>query len=246
MKRSLVAITTVLITVLTIALGLLAFRSTPQAAAQTETTAPPRTVTVSGHGRVNVQPDTAIVRFGVQSQAETAAEALETNSVQMTDVISATTNAGVATEDIQTQGLSLQPVYESSDSTTGTPALSGYRASNIVQVTMRDISGLGELLDAVVAAGGNTIEGIQFVVSDQTALEAAAREAAINDAQQKAEQLVGLTNVELGEVQSITETGISSPAPIAFAVQDSAGGGVPVQPGTQTIETWIQVTWAIQ
>lgn len=246
MKRSLIVMSTVLMAVLAIALGMMALRPTSQAAAQTETTAPPRTITVSGHGRVTVQPDTAIVRFGVQTEAETAAEALETNSTQMTDVISATTNAGIANEDIQTQGLSLQPVYESSDSTTGTPPLSGYRASNIVQVTVRDISGLGELLDAAVAAGGNTIEGIQFVVSDQTELEAAAREAAINDAQQKAEQLVGLTNVELGEVQAITETGISSPAPIAFAVQDSAGGGVPVQPGTQMIETWIQVTWAIQ
>lgn len=249
MKRYLTILSTLIAGVVMVALGAFAFEAASPAAAQTDDevseTAAPRTIHVSGVGQVEGQPDMAIVNLGVQTEAETADEALGANSTQMSEVISATVEAGIAEEDIQTQGLRLQPIYDSSEPE-ATPTIRGYRASNIVQITIRNLDGLGALLDAVVSAGSNTINNIQFAISNRADLEAAAREAAMSDALQKAEQLTGLAEVELGQVQMITELGTSSPSPVAFAAQDTAAASVPVQPGTQTIEARVQVIWEIE
>lgn len=203
-----------------------------------------RTIQVSGHGQVSAEPDRAAVRLGVQTEADSAQEALEANSERMTAVISATLGIDINQSDIQTQGVRLQPIYEST--TDGESAeLAGYRASNMVRVTVRDLDQLGELLDTAVAAGGNTIEGIQFEVSDQAELEAAAREAAMQNAQAKAEQLTELAGAELGPVQTIWETGGPNPIP-AFTSDESMAASVPVQPGTQSIEANVMVTWEIR
>jgi uncharacterized protein YggE len=229
---------------LLIGVGATLLSSPTPAAAQTED-ADVRTIQVSGRGRVSAQPDQAIVRLGVETEANTAEAALEENNEQMTAVISATIEAEIAEDDIQTQGFNLRPVYESPDE--GQLELTGYRASNIVQITVRDLSQLGTLLDAVVSAGSNSIEGIQFEISNQADLEAAAREAAMENAQEKAEQLTSLAGGQLGPVQMILETGGFSPIPVQVAQEEVLESGtVPIQPGTQTIEAAVQVTWQIQ
>lgn len=85
------------------------------AMAQTEpertTDEPTRMIQVTGHGEVQARPDRAIVRVGVETEADEATEALEENSAQMSDVISTTVETGIAEEDIQTTGLQLQPIY---------------------------------------------------------------------------------------------------------------------------------------
>jgi hypothetical protein len=230
---------------LLVSLGVLLVSSpTERALAQNESDQL-RTIEVSGVGQVEAAPDKAIVRLGVQTEAETAGAALTENSENMTAVISATVEMGIEEADIQTQGLSLQPVYERTPNTE-TPELTGYRASNVVQITVNDLSQLGELLDTAVAAGGNTIDGIQFEVSDRTALETEAREAAMQNAQQKAEQLVQLAGAELGPVQTIIETGGASPLTASYGREESLAAAVPIQPGTQFIQASVQVIWEIE
>lgn len=215
-----------------------------EAGAQTEAEPAERMVNVTGFGRVAARPDIAIIRVGVQTEADTAAEALEENNLLMQAVISATVAAEIDEADIQTQGIRLNPVYGSSED--GAPAtITGYQAGNIVEVIVRDLDQLGTLLDSVVEAGGNTIEGIRFEVSDMRELLVQAREAAMNDARNKAEQLTALADAELGEVLTITE--FSQPPPIP-AVSDIAvvEAAVPVQPGTEYVETTVQVVWQIR
>jgi uncharacterized protein len=213
------------------------------AAAQTED-APLRTILVTGRGQVNAQPDQATVRFGVQTEASAAAAAMEENNEQMTAVISATLGAGIEETDIQTQGLNLQPVYNNPDN--GQAAeLTGYRAINIVQVTVRDLTLLGTLLDAAVEAGSNTIESVEFQISNQAELEAAAREAAVTDAQQKAQQMTELAGATLGPVQTIVEIGGATPFQ-GEVLEESVASGVPIQPGMQAVQATVQVTWEIQ
>ncbi len=208
-----------------------------------------RTIEVSGVGQVEVAPDKAVVRLGVQTEADTAEAALTENSEKMTAVISATVEMGIEEADIQTQGLSLQPIYAStSESTpnTNSPELTGYRAQNVVQITVNDLSQLGELLDTAVSVGGNTIDGIQFEVSDRTARETEARAAAMQDAQQKAEQLAQLAGAELGLVHTIRETGSTSPVITPYTREQSLAATVPIQPGAQSIQTSVQVVWEIE
>lgn len=214
--------------------------------AQTDGETQERTVSVSGQGRVSARPDTAIVRLGVRNEAETAVDALNQNSANMQGVISATLETGVEEADIQTQGIRLQPVYDPGEEGEQ-PTLRGYQASNIVELTVRDLDSLGVLLDAAIEAGGNTIENIRFEVNDTDELLVAAREAAMNDARAKAEQLVSLADAELGEVLTISESSSAPPQPVAFdraeAVTQAA---VPVQAGTEFVEAQVQVTWRIR
>jgi len=205
-----------------------------------------RTISVSGQGSVSVRPDMAVVWLGVQTEADTAQEALDENSVQMQSVISATLEAEVAEDDIQTQGLRLQPIYDQPQDGQERE-VQGYRASNIVEVTVRDLDELGTLLDAAVEAGGNTIENIRFEVSDTDEVLAQAREAAVDNARAKADQLATLLDVEVGEVLTVSESSFSPPTPVVFeeAAADRAAA-VPVQPGTQSVEASVQITWQIQ
>lgn len=239
-----------------VALGFTISNLDQQAAAQTEEpaqqetgTEAERVITLQGHGEVNARPDRAVVRLGVRTEAESAAEALNQNNLRMQEVISATVEAGVSEDDIQTQGLRLSPIYSRGDDDGGDRTLTGFEAQNSISITIRNLDGLGELLDTVVNAGANTIEGIRFEVADIQTLRAEAREEAMNDAIDKAEQLTELAGAELGEVLTINETGVTPPPrPVALEAEAAAGAAqaVPVAPGTQTIEADLQVSWRIR
>lgn len=246
-SRSRLLIPGVLFGVLSLLIGLgIPFLALPTAPAVAQSDQEqPRTIQVSGQGQVSAEPDQAVVVLGVQTEEDTAQDALDANNEQMTAVISATMEAGIAETDIQTQGFRLQPIYANSNAAQ-TPELTGYRAHNGVQITVHDLTQLGELLDTAVSAGSNTMTGIQFEISDQTALEAAAREAAMADAQQKAEQLTNLAGAQLGPVQTILETGGISPVSFSLTTEGSTSASVPIQPGTQSISASVQVTWEIR
>jgi uncharacterized protein len=205
-----------------------------------------RTITVSGQGQADVQPDQALVQLGVQNDADTANAALTANSTQMRGLLSAVQQAGVDPADVQTQQVTLSPRYSTPGEAGGTPQLVGYTASNVVQVRVRDLSKLGQLLDSAVRAGSNRLQGIQFVVSNPAKVEAQARQAAWNNALAKAQQLAGLAGTGLGDVLTIDDSSGPSPRPfMAASVAGPPGAPVPVQPGTQTVESTLQVTWAL-
>ena len=208
---------------------------------------PQRTLSVSGSGTVSGRPDVAVVTLGVQTDAEEAAAALSQNSDQMQALVDALTGAGIAEKNIQTQVVRLQPQYQQSDSGSGsTSELVGYRATNLVEVRVEELDTLGQILDAAVQAGGNTIENISFEISDSTDLVTQAREAAWNDALAKAQQLADLAGAELGPVMTISETSRAPSPIIERAVAAQAAAPVPIQAGTQDVEVDISVTWTLQ
>lgn len=210
-----------------------------------------RTISVSGNGTAEVTPDMAIVSLGVQTDAPTASQALAENNTQMKAVMDTLTKAGVANADIQTTTIQLSPRYENPPPQQGqaqaTPAnrLAGYTAVNTVQVKVRKLDSLGGLLDQVVNAGGNQIQGISFDVANPAQSMDQARQAAMNDATHKAQQLASLANATLGPVFSISETS-QTPIPFAGMEARAAGADVPVSPGTQTVTVNLQVTWVLQ
>jgi uncharacterized protein YggE len=246
MKQS-VQVGTILLS-LVLAAGLLAPVSSPGLALQEEAEgdSSQRTVTVSGNGQVSAQPDLAAVRLGVQTEAEEATPALTENSRQMQALVDVLEDAGIPGEDIQTQVVRLHPRYEERPSAEGQRELIGYTATNVVEVRVRDLEAVGGILDAAVQAGGNRIEGIRFEVSEPAAYLDEAREAAWNDAQHKAEQLAGLAGAELGEVLTISESGRVPQPRVEQAVMAEAAAAVPIEPGSQTIEVDLQVTWLLR
>jgi uncharacterized protein len=197
-------------------------------------------VTVTGEATVAVAPDTAMIRLGVGTQEKTAREASEANARQMTAVLAAIKDTGVADRDIQTSRLSLQPQYDPNKS--GTARLTGFQASNQVTVRIRDIDKLPTVLDRAITAGANEMSGIEFVVSEQSKLLDQARDDAIADARRKAELYAKAAGAKLGRVVSITEEG-SAPPP--RPIQALRAGAVPIAPGEQTLRAIVTVSYEL-
>ena len=218
-----------------IAVGLLAAPMVPAAARAAE-----RSITVTGEATPSVAPDDANIRLGVTSQGKNAREASEANARQMTSVLAAIKESGVADRDVQTSRLSLQPQYEQGKA--GPARLLGFQVTNQVSIRIREIEKFPGILDRAIAAGANEMSGIEFVVSEQSKLLDQARDDAVADARRKAELYAKAAGVKLGPVSSISEEGSSPPRPVVQAMRASA---VPVAPGEQLLRAAISVTFEL-
>ena len=200
-------------------------------------------MTMSGHGEAHGQPDTAMLSAGVSVDASTAAVALASANRSMQAVLAALKKLDVPDKDIQTRDFSVRPQYATGNSEA--PRVTGYQVSNQVQVRLWDISKLGATLDAVVTAGANQINGVNFSIHDSAALIADARAAAVADARTKAETFAKAAGVSLGPIVSINENGISGPRPVVFAAMAKAAP-VPVALGEETISADVTIAWKIK
>jgi uncharacterized protein YggE len=196
-------------------------------------------VTVTGEASVAVAPDMAMIRIGVTSQGKSAREASEANARQMTSVLAAIKDAGIAERDAQTSRLSLQPQYDPNKA--GTARLTGFQVTNQVTIRIRDIDKLPVILDRAISAGANEMSGIEFMVSEQSKLLDQARDDAMADARRKAELYAKAAGARLGRVLTITEEG-SSPPPRPV-MQAMRAGAVPVAPGEQMLRASVTVSY---
>lgn len=218
--------------------------SLPAAQESDDTDEPMRTVRVTGVGEMRVEPDYALVRLGVQTDADTASEALDQNSTQMGELIEALRDAGIPANNIQTQTVRLNPRYESRPNNNNLN-LVGYTAYNIVEVQTEDLDALGDLLDQAVTAGANTIETISFQSDNTDEQVDQVRELAVQNARHKAEELARLTNATLGSIVEVQEMStFPGPGPRPFE-EGLAAADVPISPGTQTISVQVQMTWTL-
>lgn len=211
----------------------------------TEPQPPVRTITVTGSGMVTLTPDIAYVYIGVHTQDTSATTAMNQNNLQTGAVIEAIRGFGVAEADIKTTNFSVypQPVYDDNFNQVGTT----YVVDNTVYVTVRDLAKLGDLLDASVVAGANTVHGISFDLDDKTGALSQARLAAVEDARRQADELAGATGVKVGEVQSISYYD-STPVPVYYearAAMDMAAS-VPVQAGSMQVTTTVTIVYGIE
>jgi uncharacterized protein YggE len=200
-------------------------------------TASKKTITVTGTGTVTTVPDRAGFTFTVETRAETAKAVLAKNAAAAAAVIAAVKNAGVPAADITTSQVSLFPQTNES----GTE-VTGYAASNSISVETA-IAKAGSLVDAAVEAGADGVSGPALSRSDQDELYRGALKDAVAAAQQKAEALAAAAHLTLGGATTIAEGAQSSP-PIVYAQKaDATATAVPIEPGTQTIEAMVTVTY---
>jgi uncharacterized protein YggE len=197
------------------------------------------TVTVVGEGTASVDPDVAWLNIGVETSGPTASETAQENQSKMGQVMASLQALSIADQDIQTVAYDINPDYSSEQ---GQPSqVTGYRVSNTVRVTVRNLDQVGQVLDAVTQAGANNIYGITFGLQDQAAPQAEARAKAVAQAQARAEELAKLSGYQLGGLLSISEDVGGSPAPLA-----NAASVVPIQPGQLELHSQVQVTYALQ
>lgn len=202
-------------------------------------------LTVNGTGESRVAPDMASIQMGVTTQAASAAEAMRLNSTQQAAVIEALTGAGIEQGDIQTSGLSLNPVMDYGEGRA--PAVTGYQASNMVTVRVRDVPRLGEVLDTIVSAGANEINGITFLRDDNANAQDDARRAAVEDARHKAGVLAEAAGLTLGPVLVLRDSVVAEgPRPMmmeARAAADSAA--VPIAAGEIATTATVEMQFAL-
>lgn len=201
-------------------------------------------ISVTGEATISAPPDLAQIDGGVTSEAKTAREAAEANNKAMGVVLLALKSAGIAEKDFQTSRLSLQPQYPLNK--TGASAIVGFRASNRVTVTIRDVSKVANVVDALTANGANEIGGISFMVLNASKLLDEARPKAIEDARRKAEIYASAAGVSIGAALSISEDS-ASPAPVAFRkMAAGVAASAPIAQGEETLRVSVSVTYELK
>jgi uncharacterized protein YggE len=204
-----------------------------------------RTVTVSAAGQVAAEPDMARISTGVVTEATTAREALTRNSAAMTKLIAGLKENGIDAKDIQTSAFHVEPRYNN-PLEGQTAVITGYRVTNQLEVTARDLERLGEVMDALIVLGANQMSGLAFDVSKAETLKDDARKDAIANAFRRAKLYAQAAGAEVGEVIAIAEEAAQfQPVgmPMARAMKSEA---VPVERGSQTLEARVTVTWALK
>ena len=205
---------------------------------------PKALITVTGEGQVAVVPDMATISLGVTVNAETAKAALDANSAALTAVLERLTAAGIEAKDIQTSGLSLGPVYDSSYSSSG-QGVQGFTASNIVTVQVRTIDNVGPVLDASVTDGANMLNGITFGLLDPVPATDEARKKAVEDARRKAALYAEAAGVELGKIVSISEGGGYGAPMMMGAASFAKSDAMPIAAGELSVGASVSVTFAV-
>jgi len=214
----------------------------------------PQGIWVNGQGKVDVTPDLAIISVGIQSQEASVADAQSEASDAMNKVVQALKDQGVADTDIQTSYFNISQVTQW-DNNKQTSVVTGYSVTNTVTVKVQKVDNAGNIIDAVVAAGGDftRVNGITFTLQDATSTTAYnnARAQAIDDAMSKAQQMASKSGVKLGKITYMTESNNFQPVYRALDSY-SAAGAIPapttttsINSGELEITTTVQIAYAI-
>jgi uncharacterized protein YggE len=229
------------ITILSLAFALIGAvgLSAPANAADT------RYITISATGSTNVVPDAVRITATVSVIGKTSKEALATASTTASAVRKALTAKKIATKDVATQSISVYPEY--TYPANATPVLSGYRASQGFDITVRAASTAGAVVDAIVSAGGDNLQvngASPFVLDNDKATETA-RASAVKNAKAKAASYAKLLGVKLGKVIYLDETSTPTPYPVFGVSAKAEDSATQIDLGEQKVTVSVTVRWSI-
>ncbi|MDD4179692.1 MAG: SIMPL domain-containing protein [Candidatus Margulisbacteria bacterium] len=206
-----------------------------------------QTLSVTGTGIVQVEPDTATVKLGVEVSQKTAQEAQANNAAIMAKVAGAIAKVGIAKEKVQTAGFNIWPEikYEQNQP----PKIVGYRCSNQVNITVDDLAKVSRVIDAGINAGANNVQGLQFLRQDDAAAKQQALRRAVDDAAAKAKAIAAAAGLKIAGVKNIIESGaippiINQEAGVMRAM--SADSSTPVSAGLLEIRGNVSITYDLK
>jgi len=211
--------------------------------AQEVSRTPPPSIRATGEAVILAKPDLATIDIGVITQAATAKAAASENARKQDAVITALRKALGPAAEIKTIGYSLSPVYVYPREG-GQPRVTGFSASNVVQVKTSDLTQVGTVIDTATQTGANNINSLQFTLKDDQAVRAQAlREAAIK-AKAKADALASALGLRIVRVLHVEESG-AAPVPIyARAAMEMAKSDVatPIESGNIEVRASVSLT----
>jgi len=204
-------------------------------------------ITISGMGKMTATPDLAKIDVGVLSDGATVAAVQNDNTRKMNAMTDALKKMGIKDADLQTSNYSLQPKI---DYNSNQQKIIGYTLSQTLNVKVRELTKVGDVIDAVTGLGANQVYGVQFTIDDPTSLQDQARLKAIAEAQKKAQALADAVGLHIVKVVSFSEASADQPYPIPFMAQAEAGMAVKsvpsIQVGSLDVTTNVSVTFEVR
>lgn len=203
---------------------------------------------VSATAETTRVPDIATLSTGVVTENPDAKVALQSNSEKMNQVMAAIRKAGIADKDVRTSGINISPQYQYKENQA--PRITGYQASNRVQIKVRDISKLSDVLTALVSSGSNDISGPNFEIDKPEEAYDEARQKALKQAQQRADMYAKALGLRVKRIVSINEDGgRAMPMPVmgmrkAMAM-DASMESAPVSPGESTLTANLNIVFEL-
>jgi uncharacterized protein YggE len=200
--------------------------------------------TSSGEGKTSVIPDQAVIRMGMQVTSPTVTQGQTEVNTKINTLLDQLKGMGVEKKDIMTENYSVNPSYNTSNTITG------YSINSTLVITVRDISHANSIIDTATKAGLNSVNGIEFTLSDESKNKALnqAREQAIQKAKDKAQNLARLSGIKLGRIIDVQEQENGAPRPIlmnamAKSADSTAQPTTSVEPGSTDVTIQITLTY---
>lgn len=213
-------------------------------------------ISVSGEGKVALAPDIATVNVGVETRAKTVEEARAQAAQAMDALIAKLGTLGIEKKDIRTQSVNINVDYRPQPPRPAIDApqqIDGYRVSNMLQVTVRRLDNVSQVIDSAASAAGDAVRvhGVSFSVENHAEALRQARELAMKEARAKADQLAQLSNVSVGKPVSIQDGGVSGPVyregiAIGGQMSKDAAMNTAIEPGQSTLQVHLNVVFAIE
>jgi uncharacterized protein YggE len=201
-------------------------------------------IEVTGIGSVDEVPDVVAAAVSAEASSGSVAAALATADAAFRAMAAAARDAGTDDRDIRTTGLTVHPDHDHQG------RQSGYVARMPMSLVLRDLRTAGDVLSAVVEAGGDhsRVQGAALGMEDPLPAQAQAREKAFAHARAQAEQLARLAGRTLGAVLRIAD-GSTPPQPGGWEQQGFALAAsrkaVSFEPGTSTVTATVRVRFAL-
>lgn len=196
---------------------------------------------VIGKGSVSVKPDAAEVVIGVVTENVKLEIAQEENARITRQVINSIIEIGVLPKNIQTTNYNIRANY---DYVNGKQIFRGYEVSNNLKVYITNINMAGEIIDAAVRNGANTVSGINFIVSDEAKYYYEALKIAVIDAQNKALTMASQLEVSLDVIPiQVNEQIRGDIAPLQGVTFKATSEGTPIEAGENKITAEIEAVF---
>ncbi|MDO8556471.1 MAG: SIMPL domain-containing protein [Nanoarchaeota archaeon] len=206
-------------------------------------------ISVSGTSTIKADPDRAVFYVSIQSLKDTATLAQTDNSKRTQTVIDALLAQGLDKKDIETQNYN---IYKREDWTEQGSKFKGYQADNTIKVTVEDITNVGKYIDAAISNGADSIQSVNFELSEATQKEkyAEAIKQAGNDAQQQAENLAASVGAKLGKIVRVSGSNSNYyPLPIykdLMVAESGRAAAVPINPQQLEVTATVNVDYSIR
>ena len=206
-----------------------------------------RLITVTGEAETHLVPDRAILSIGVQTEGLDVAQIKAAHDKRTRSIVDAVRALGITTNDIQTDRLTIEPVYDYKD---GRQELLRYRMYNVVTIRIKDLSKVEMVVNAGIAKGSNVLNGLIFESSKEQVVRDSLRIEATKDARRKASDIAQAAGANVGRVATLSENAAYNPTyerrTYMKAMSSAADVGTPVEGGELTIRCTINAVFELE